>query len=137
MEGNNIIGKFIGQRIIKSVSPYTDEAVIVGFEDNYEEIISIHMIDKIVSGESFDSTSLQNKRVELLAEKILELLKKYNAHVSELNQTLSTVTLSIDDSFYKSNDILWRTGNRTMLDIDRVLKSEKMKLSDIIKDVDK
>lgn len=134
---DNIIGKFVGQRVIKSLIPYSDDAIIVEFEDGYEEIISTFMIDKIVSDESCDSTSLQNKRVESITEEILKILKAYNAHLSEMDQIFNTVTMSVNDSFYKSNNILWMTDKRTMLDMDRILKSERTKLSDVIKGVDK
>ena len=145
MDGNQLkemdnkeifIGKFIGQRIIKSVSDYSEEALLISFEDGFESIVSIHIIDKIASGEPSDATSLMNKRVEILSEEALRLFKKYNANLSEIDHVFNTVTLSINDSFNRSTDILWRTNEKTVLDIDRVLKSDKLKLSDIVKGVD-
>lgn len=129
--------KYIGQRIVKSLSPYGEDAYFVTYEDGHEEILAKVMFDAIVSDSECDATALRDKRVETVTKVMLELFKRYNVEISEMDKISQVIALSVNDSFIRANNILWGTKDRTFLDIDRILKSKKIPLSEIVKDVDK
>ena len=130
-------GKFIGQRVIESVEDYSDEAKLVIFVDGSQEIISNILLEKTSSDEPRDETSLRDLRVTEMALAVLQLLTKYNMKLSEFEQLAGSINMSISDSFNKASVILWGVETKSILDVDRVLKSNRLTLKDIIGTVDK
>lgn len=137
---------FIGDKVIKEKidteekTPGGIKIVLVEFEDGTKEMFSELMYDKIVSEEICDATTLRDKRIFPVIESLLFTLREWGVKLNEL--TYMSVVLNQSLSFNEKEALkeLWIKWIPTLnsideidlIAIDRVLKSKRVKLKDIL-----
>jgi len=129
-----MVGKYIGQRRIKSLENYNDMAFLVSFDDGTHQLVSKLIIERIVTPKAVTASDLRNARILVIAEVVLQNLNDYNMELGELEQLCQTLKLSVEDSAYRANNILWGVEYKTMMDVDKVLKDKKVTLEEMLKD---
>ena len=128
-----MIGQYIGPRKISEIKPYNEKASLVIFEDGHQEIFANTILAVLAQDVAYDLTTLRDKRVDAIAEKILEVLRDANCKIGELQYLFGKVQLSVEESYGKAETILWGTDAKGILDLDRVLLGDKKTLDDILK----
>lgn len=127
-----MIGKYIGNRKIAEVKAYAPGVAYIVFEDKTEDILANKMLAEIVTDEVSDATALREKRVGVIAAKTLELFKEWNLKLSEFQHLSQVLSMSLENSYIKAEDILWGTPEKSMLHIDKVLLGDKKTLDDVL-----
>lgn len=143
--------QFIGPRKIKSIRQ-TDEKTTgdiplfeVTFEDGVVERFSELMFKKIVSEESCDLNVLRDKRVFAVVEVMLEILRDWGIRLSELPYLSAVLNRSLDTNTKEALSELWShwmpkpqdPEDVDLITIDRILKSKKVTLADVLGNQDK
>jgi len=132
MNKEKIGGLYIGPKKIKSakISISTTylgkEKIIIKYEDETEEEFPTETISYIVTKEKSDLTTLCEKRVTPIAEKILEILVESELKKEDMEYLINNILpASIAESLRRANKILWEGKEFhevTLLDIDKVLR---------------
>ena len=102
------------------------EKIIIKYEDETEEEFPNEAISYIVTKEKSDLTTLCEKRVTPIAEKILEILVESELKKEDMEYLINDILpASIAESLRRANKILWEGKEFhevTLLDIDKVLR---------------
>ena len=132
MDNEKFGGLYIGPKKIKSAMTSANhtylgkEKIIIKYEDETEEEFPTDAISYVITKEKSDLTTLCEKRVTPIAEKILEVLAESELKKEDMEYLINNILpASIDESLRKANKILW--GGKefhevTLTDIDRVLR---------------
>lgn len=139
-------GKYIGQKKIKKAekteekTPGGNDIYLIEYESGEREWFSELMLNNIVSEKSCDLTALQEKRVYPVIEVVLTFFREYGLPIGDLPYLSAKLNQSIDNNTKEAILHLWEPYQSgmleldqvTMLNIDRVLKSRRKTLNDIL-----
>jgi ABC-type dipeptide/oligopeptide/nickel transport system ATPase subunit len=112
-------------------TPNGAEIIQFTFEDKTTSLVPKVMAEKIVTDEPIDLTTLRDKRMQPICEKILEVLSEYDIKTKEWDYASAIVGGSLLESFNLAEEKLWGTKEKTALDIQRVLDRFGVKAEDI------
>jgi hypothetical protein len=139
---------FIGEKKIKNVDR-TEETtaggvpiVKVEYADDSIEFFSERMYEKIASKHSCSLSELRDNRIQPIVEEVLSLLRDWGVKVGELSYFSSMLNRSLDYNTNQATAELWSQwmpkplslDDVDLVSIDRVLKSKKIKLEDVLRD---
>lgn len=118
------------------------ELVKVEYEDGSEEHLSELMFAKVVSDKSCDLSALRDKRLLPVVEVILGILRDWGIKIGELPYFSSLLMKSLDYNTTQALIELWShwmprprdPEDIDLVTIDRVLKSTKKTLNDLLGD---
>lgn len=137
---------FIGLKKIKD-SVIKKNVVTVEYEDGSKEVLSKMMYDNVVSKESYDLTTLRDKRINPVVKEVLIIMRNYGIKINELPYFSAVLNESLNKSEQEALKELWRPWIPTiqeiddvdLIAIDRVLKTKKEELipTPYLKDGDK
>lgn len=116
-------GKFYGPKKIKS-SDKAGGYIMLTFSDDSKVRISELIAENTVTDKACTLTDLRDKRLQPVAEKMLEMYLEYDIKVSELDFLTSLIITSLNDNLEKATDKLWGVTRleKTFSDINSVLK---------------
>lgn len=138
--------EYIGERAIKNVQK-TDEKTDGGvrilrveYEDGESECFSELMYSVVVSEEPCDLTALREKRIKPVVEALLVILRDWGIKLGELPYMSLVLNSSLDYNGKEALNELWSQwmpkpkspDDVDLIAIDRVLKSKKKTLNDIL-----
>ena len=135
--------KIVKTKLTEEKTPKGGDIIEVVYEDFTIEHLSKIMFEKCVSYESCDETILRDKRIFPVVEDVLSILCEWGIKVGELQYMSALLNRSLDNN---SNQALlellssWMTKPKSlddisMITIDRILKSHKQTVSDVVKKV--
>lgn len=133
-------GKFLESKEIVNAeeselkTPLGAPILRVQTEDGRIRYIPAVTLEKIASDEPCDATTFRDERAKQVVERILEVLTEYDLPISHWDYVQAIVGGSLRESFNVAEEIKWGTAEKTVLDIDRILKSNKKTLADILKE---
>jgi len=136
------VGQFIGPVKIEEINemeyktPAGQVVYKVLCDDGRVRIITEKQIETSVTDEVSDWTSLRERRMFPLAEKVLAMMLEYNMAVGDMEHLFLTVGRSVDESFNQAASILWHGDDtnytpgsetngdeRVFVQADKVLKN--------------
>lgn len=137
---------FIGPKEIKNTEPSGEKTlggidiIKVTYVDGKIELISDIMYQKIVSEESCDLSELRDKRVQPVVEVILLIMREWGVKLGELGYISALLNKSLDfnkDSAIQELFSNWMPRPLSLdevdlVTVDRILKSRKQTLDDVI-----
>lgn len=146
-EQNTHKGKFIGEKKIAEVSETEEKtpgglAILqVRYEDGAVEWLSSKMLEATVSEESCDLGALREKRTHPVIQEMLVAIREWGIKLGELPYMSATLNQSLDFNQREALLELWSNWMPRPLSpdeidfvaIDRVLKSRKVTINDILK----
>ncbi len=131
------MNKYYGDKEIVDIKDHPvhpDTHQILTFKDGTEKTLSKKMIGAAVTDEAVDLNKLRDLRCFPVVGDILKVFLDWDIHMSEIDFTNLRVTMSINESLKKANEVLWGVDsvNQSMLDVhDVLLKDSKEVLSPI------
>lgn len=133
---------FIGKNEIKSYKEIKGEILLVEvtYKDDSVEWLSKLMFDEIKSEELCDETELRDRRVVPVVAEMLKVLRNWGLKMNELPHMSALLTTSLQESQNEALNELWskwmprpRSPDEVdLVTLDRVLKSRKLILKDVI-----
>ena len=121
--------EYLGSRKIESKAktelktPGGDVIVEVRLEGKkYPQLIPQKMLEVSVTKEVSDESTLRAVRCDFMISEILKVLSEYDPKLSELPYITATLTGSLDQAYDIAEAIKWNSEEKSVLDIDRVLK---------------
>lgn len=125
--------QYIGPLEVQAVNDTEDEHIVrVDYTNGTWEDLNRKVYEACLSKEPYDLTTLRDRRMQLVAAAVLEALKEYNIKIDEIEYLNTLVMLSLTDNLTRANASLWRRegetqrdlANRTMLDVDKIIKGD-------------
>ena len=132
-------GKFIGEKQIEKAAELEEKTtsgiaiISVEFVDGTHELLSALMLDKTVTEEACDLSTLRDKRVQPVVEEVLKLFRDWGLKLNELGYLSTLMVQSLEYSDTQAMLHLWsKEGVKLqtpqdvdLLTLDRVLKEVK------------
>lgn len=118
--------KFYGEKEIKDIKETGDvnfqELV---FTDDTSIVLPKIMVVEAISDISLDPTKLRDKRCFPVVKNILEVMLKWDIHISEIDFIQQRVIMSINETTQKAENVLWKKDLQSivMSDVNNVLMS--------------
>ena len=106
--------------------------VEVKTEDSKVRLIPAKVIGRLVSNKPVDATAFRDMRVKPVCEDIMDVLGENDIYLSDWDYINAIINGSMKESYKTANDVLWKTDAKTFLDVDRVLKAQRITLKDIL-----
>ena len=137
---------FIGDREVKEVKESGEktsggiDVLEVQFKDGSVEWFSRLMYDETIAKERCDASALRERRVQPVVKVLLEVLRDWGIKISELTYISAVLNQSIDYNTKEALNELWSKwmprpltpDDVDLVSVDRVLKSRKPTLKDVI-----
>lgn len=137
---------FIGKKKVKETreteekTPGNSPILEVAYEDGTVERFSKIMYDQIISEESCDESVLRDKRIHPVVGTVLAILREYGVKVGETPYLSALLNQSLNSNVEEATKELWSNfmplplslDDVDLVTIDRVLKSKKKTLNDVI-----
>lgn len=91
------------------------------------EEFAASMLNRIVTDEPLDASSLRDKRCFMVAAKILQVLFEENIYLDEVDYVLRRVIWSMQENEKLADEKIWGfpTGKRTMALLNKILVDSK------------
>lgn len=125
---------YVGDKAIRAVidaknaTPLGTKVVNVVFEDGTQESLTEKTFKNIRTEKPVDATELRRLRCEPLVQEILVMMLETNIKWNEIDYVMGLVVESLNANSESASNKLWgveSVGDRTMLDIDTVLKRDE------------
>jgi len=134
----DFIGKYFGPNKIKTAWESKDKSdlgkpkVELEYENGETASYPLEIVEKLASDQPIDLTTLRDKRVEPVLEKILGILADSELTLDEIYYAVGPkLTASIEMSMDKCQNILWkgkeltsRYKTVTLMDMEKVLRQK-------------
>jgi len=131
-EGLYLGDKKVSKAVVSGLST-PNGGIIIEVTTDKKYLIPEVMLSKIVTEKPLDATALRDARVKVVAGQVLDILTEYDIYLSEVEYLVSVLQNSLDISYLKAEEILWKTKHKSLLDIHRVLGEEKKTLDDLLR----
>ena len=139
MSENNIVGMYLESQMITTVikseqkTPLGADIIEVTTADGRKRLIPEATLEAIATKDPIDASEFRDRRVRFICTKIIDIIAEYDLHISDWEYVVQVIQSSINISYQKAQEVLWKTPEKTMLDIDRVIKGVKVTMDDILK----
>lgn len=134
----DFIGKYFGPNKIKTAWESKDKTYLgkpkveLEYENGETASYPLEIVEKLASDQPIDLTTLRDKRVEPVLEKILGILADSELTLDEIYYAVGPkLTASIEMSMDKCQNILWkgkeltsRYKTVTLMDMEKVLRQK-------------
>lgn len=136
---------YIGPNKIKSHKDIKGEIplVEVTYDNGNVEQLSKLTFDEVVSEEACDLTELRRRRVSPAVNEFLTIIRNRGLKINEMDYMDAMLKTSLEEFARHAQCMLWKDympqphdpGEVDFVTIDRILRTEKKTLKDVIKDV--
>lgn len=125
--------QFVGRKAVLKVEDDDRlEWVKVTFRDGTWQVLNREIFDATKDRKEYDLTTLRDRRMHVVARKVLELLLRYRVRVDEVEYLNTLVVTSLTEHLNNANRLLWaREGEkrrelseRDVGDIDSILNAQ-------------
>ncbi len=125
--------KYLGENAVKNIVD-TDGMSEVEFENGKKEMIPTFFLNQLLSDNSVPYPDFMNSRANIIVPEMLAVLLKYNIKLAEIDRILEKFVLTYDQNMESARTILFGKNkeDRTFLDINNILLSERKTLGDIL-----
>ena len=121
--------KYYGPKKIKE-SHGNGDSMVLTFDDDTTETISMKMVEHVITDKSVDLTSLRDLRLRPVVEEMLEIMLNWDIKIHEIQYLTTLMVTSINDSIDKASNKLWKVNDvddRSVGLVNKVLKEDGSK----------
>ena len=132
MQKDKFIGQYFGLRKIEGVEESEEktylgkEKITLIFEEKERQDLPLEVVELLISSTSTDLSTLREKRVKPVVERLLIILLEAELTIPDLEYAVGPkLKFSLEDTVERANTILWNgkeAHERTLNDIEKVLK---------------
>lgn len=123
------MSRFYGPVRIEKESPDAENEnyVVLDLKDGTSVRVTKKMLEASRTREATDLTSLWDRQLAPVVKEMLQTLLDWDVKTDQLDYLVNMLKSSIEHNFQNAQEVLWGTKKheRTMSDVDRVLKSAK------------
>lgn len=108
-----LIGKFIGpdeiigSTIATSITPDEEPMIEVSFKGGKKRKYTCKALEYMVTDEISDYTTVSDKRINKIAEEVVNLIREYDITVGDLDRLMQKIAMGVEEKFNEATSFLW------------------------------
>lgn len=133
-------GKYLESKKISSVketdhkTPFGVRMLEVTTEDGKTREYPEGTLNRLATPEPMDASTFRDAWVRFIVEGFMDVLTERDMPLSFAEYAAAVLKGSLNESYRVAEEVKWETDQKTVLDVDRVLKANQLTVSDILKD---